>query len=228
MGTQTLSVITPTADRPEAWPLAERWMARQTVKPDQWIVADDGVEPAPLTMGQTHIRRVRKETGGASLAMNILAAIPHVTGDVVVIMEDDDYYRADHLETCLRHLELHKATGCVWLNYYNLKFRKWRRIRNSCAALCNTAFRRECLPLLAEAAEQALAEGIYHIDRLFWRRVGVDGLHDDETVVGIKGLPGMQGIGIGHRPGAGWRADDNGAKLREWIGEDAGHYAIRR
>src|SRR5687768_6841694 len=51
-----ITVITPTADRPAAWPLAERWMARQTVQPDQWIVADDGIAPAPLTMGQQHIR----------------------------------------------------------------------------------------------------------------------------------------------------------------------------
>jgi hypothetical protein len=72
----------------------------------------------------------------------------------VVIMEDDDAYKPQHLETCLRHLERHKATGCVWLNYYNLKFRKWRRIRNSCAALCNTALRREsacrCWPMRRE------------------------------------------------------------------------------
>src|SRR5690606_41326248 len=86
----------------------------------------------------------------------------------------------------LRHLERHKATGCVWLNYYNLKFRKWRRIRNSCAALCNTAFRRECLPMLADAAREAIDLGIYHVDRLFWRRVGPDGLHEDETVIGLK------------------------------------------
>ena len=57
-------------------------MARQTRQPDQWIVADDGVAPAPLTGGQQHVRRQRKETGGASLAMNLLAAIPHVRAEV--------------------------------------------------------------------------------------------------------------------------------------------------
>ena len=200
-------------------------MAGQTIQPDQWIVADDGVIPAPLTMGQLHIRRERRETGGASLAMNILAAIPHVTGDYVVIMEDDDAYLPHHLETCVRRLEQHKATGCIWLNYYNLRHRKWRRIRNSCAALCNTAFRRECLPMLADAAREAMALGMYHVDRLFWQRVGAEGLHEEETVIGLKGLPGMKGIGIGHRPGHGWRPDPAGKKLREWIGEAAGHYA---
>lgn len=199
-------------------------MARQTIQPDQWIVADDGVNPAPLTMGQLHIRRERKETGGASLAKNILAAIPHVTGDYVLIMEDDDYYRPDHIEVCLRFLERYPATGCIWLDYYNVQHRKWRRIKNSCAALCNTALRREHLPLLAEAAEQALAEGIYHVDRLFWQRVDKSGLHQVKTVVGIKGLPGLEGIGIGHRPDGNWNTDRDGRVLREWLGEDADRY----
>lgn len=218
-----ITVITPTADRPAAWPHAERWMARQTVQPDQWIVVDDGHEAAPLTMGQEHIRRERTHEGGASLAMNILAAIPRVRGDVVLIVEDDDYYRANHIETCLRHLETHKATGGVWLNYYNVAHRRWRRMRNSCAALCNTAMQAECLPMLECAAREAMARRIYHVDRLFWEQAK-DGLHEEETVIGIKGLPGLAGIGIGHRP-AGWSKDD-GAKLREWIGEDAKFYGF--
>jgi hypothetical protein len=219
-----VSVITPTADRPAAWPLAERWMARQTVQPDQWIVADDGVEAAPLTMSQQHIRRPRKETGGASLVMNLLAAIPHVHGDVVLICEDDDFYRPNHIAVCVDQLRKHRAVGCTWLNYYNVRARAWRRIRNSCAALCNTAFQAECLPMLERAAHDALAEGIYHVDRLFWRTAGTAGLHEQETVIGIKGLDGMPGIGIGHRPGPGWRPDARGNKLREWVGKDAEAY----
>ena len=219
-----ITVITPTAGRPAAWPLAERWMARQTVQPDQWIVADDGEVAAPLTMGQLHIRRPRKETGGASLAMNLLAAIPHVAGNVVIIMEDDDYYRPDHIAVCAEKLKAHRATGCIWLNYYNVRLKAWRRIRNSCAALCNTAFRAECLPMLERAANQAMEQGIYHVDRLFWQQVGKAGLHEQETVVGIKGLDGMPGIGIGHQPGPKWNPDPQGAKLHKWIGEDANAY----
>lgn len=218
-----VTLITPTADRPAAWPLIERWMAAQTVRPTQWVVADDGEHPAPLTMGQTHIRRPRTHTGGASLAHNILAAIPHVTGDAVLIVEDDDYYRSGHIEVCTEELRKNAAAGCRWLNYYNLQAGGWRRIKNACAALCNTALRAEALPLLDEAANDALDQGIYHVDRLFWQRVGYAGLHDRETVVGIKGLPGMPGIGIGHKQDAKWNRD-RGAKLREWLGDDARCY----
>lgn len=219
-----ITVITPTADRPAAWPLAERWMARQTVQPDQWIVADDGETAAPLTRGQLHLRRPRKETGGASLAMNVLTALPKIAGDIVIFVEDDDMYRGNHIEVCVKRLQRHRATGCTWLNYYNLQANAWRRIRNSCAALCNTAFRAECVPQMQRAAEQALERGIYHIDRLFWRQVGTAGLHEQETVIGIKGLPGLAGIGIGHRPDGKWKADPRRAKLREWLGEDADAY----
>jgi hypothetical protein len=219
-----ITVITPTADRPVAWPLAERWMARQTVQPDQWIVADDGLVAAPLTMGQQHVRRERRETGGASLANNLLAAIPHVRGDIVLIMEDDDFYRPNHIEVCVDRLQRFRATGAIWLNYYNLQVMGWRRIRNSCAALCNTSFRAECLPMLREAALSALRQGIYHVDRLFWQQVGKSGLHELETVIGMKGLPGMAGIGIGHKRDAGWTRDPAAKQLRKWLGEDAGAY----
>jgi len=227
MGAQALpmiTVITPTADRPAAWPLIEKWMAAQTVQPDQWIVADDGVIAAPITKSQQVIRRDRTATGGGSLAMNILSALPHVHGEFVLIVEDDDYYRPNHIEVCIDRLMRYRATGCMWLNYYNLQSRSWKRIRNSCAALCNTAFRASEIPLMAEAAAEALEAGIYHIDRLFWDRVGNAGLHEQETVIGIKGLPGMPGIGIGHRPSRGWAADRNDRKLYEWLGNDAKAY----
>jgi hypothetical protein len=219
-----ITVITPTADRPLVWPLMEHWMKAQTVQPDQWIVADDGIEPAPLTMGQTHIRRHRKEKGGASLAMNLLAAIPHVTGDVVIIAEDDDNYAPNHIEVCVKRLRHHKLVGARWMRYYNVKVKGWRRINNACATLSNTAFRRECLQDLEWACKEAMRLGIYHIDRLLWNRLGTAGLHDEETVVGIKGLPGMPGIGIGHKTDAPWHKDPRGTKLREWLGPKAVHY----
>ncbi len=219
-----VTVITPTADRPAAWPLAERWMARQTRQPDQWIVADDGVAPAPLTAGQQHVRRQRKETGGASLAMNLLAAIQHVRGGVVLVMEDDDYYRPDHIAVCVERLRKHRAVGCTRLTYTTDRPRPSPRIRKSRAAQCTTANRAECRPPLQQAAHGALAQGIYHVDRLFWQQVGTAGLHEQETVIGIKGLDGMPGIGIGHRPGPGWHPDAGGKKLREWVGSDAEAY----
>lgn len=199
-------------------------MKAQTRQPDQWIVVDDGIEPAPLTMGQQHIRRERKETGGASLANNILAALPHVRGDFVLVMEDDDAYRPNHIDVSTDRLRRFSAVGCLWMTYYNLEFSCWRRMRNKCSTLSNTAMRADQLHHLRYAAHNALKRDMYHVDRFFWERAGTAGLHEQETMVGIKGLPGLAGIGIGHRPGANWNPDPTGAKLREWLGEDAAAY----
>lgn len=217
-----ITLITPTADRPEAFALCEKWIERQTVPFDQWIVVDDGVNPVRCTMGQTHIKRDRVFNGGESLANNIIAAIPHVKGDAVLIIEDDDWYAPNHIALSIDKLESHNAAGCRWMNYYHLNH-GWRRIKNACSTLSNTAFRADQLPNLDKAAKEAIRQGIYHIDRLFWQAVGHDGLHDDVTVIGMKGLPGMPGIGIGHQNN-GYRPDPERKILKKWIGEDASYY----
>lgn len=217
-----ITLITPTADRPEAFALCERWMARQTVQYDQWIVVDDGITPLTPTMGQQHITRWRNGEGVASLAGNLLAAIPHVEGDYVFIIEDDDYYQPSHIEVQVNHLQTHSLVGCRWLHYYNLG-RGWRRIRNKCSALCNTAFEKRHLIDLGLAARKAIDEGTYHVDGLLWESVGYDGLHNDITVIGMKGLPGRKGIGIGHHSD-GWRVDPGKRQFKAWLGEDAAYY----
>lgn len=220
-----ISLITPHADRPEAMRLCERWISAQTVKPDQWIVADGGMQKAELTMGQLHIH-LPQPSGVENFIGNVLAAIPHVEGDAVIMIENDDAYLPNHIEVCVDRLKKTTATGCTTLRYYNVQFRAWRTIRNSCAALCNTAFRREHLPDLEAAAMYALSRNEYHVDRRFWDRVGTAGLHSQDTVIGIKGMPGSQGIGIGHQNGPAWRIDRDGAKLREWLGSDAEAYQL--
>jgi glycosyltransferase involved in cell wall biosynthesis len=227
-----ISAITPTADQPMGIRLLERYMARQTVHPDEWIVADDGDITATLTMGQTHVVRHRAAEGGASLAGNILAALEHVTGDVVVIFEHDDDYMPDHIETQLRYLrDGKKATGSAWQRYYNVATRQWVVMRNIGSALCNTAFTADLIPAMRAAANKAIERGSYGIDRLFWDSLPepCKAVHNVNTVVGIKGLPGRKGLGSGHRPNEKpwrWESDYRGEKLREWVGEDATNYSL--
>ncbi len=40
-----LTLVTCTRDRPEAFALTELWISRQTIKPHEWLVFDDGNEP---------------------------------------------------------------------------------------------------------------------------------------------------------------------------------------
>lgn len=214
-----LSIITPTCDRPAGIALCERYMARQLLQPHEWIVADGGSTPAALTMGQVHLHHPG-ERGAANLAGNILRALDAVTGDAVVICEDDDWYAPDHLAQCARGLRLESVYGCRTLKYYNLAERCWAKFGNNGAALCQTAFVREEIPRMRAAAQAALDAGDYKIDGRFWK----DRIHlsnGPTTVIGIKGLPGSAGLGIGHRPKERpglWKPDPDMRKLAEWIG----------
>ena len=221
-----ISVITPTADQPKGMALAEKYMARQTVQPHEWIVADDGIEPAVLTMGQTHLVRPREHEGGKSLAQNVLAALEHVTGDVVVIWEHDDWYHPEHLEVCRIRLEYAGATGSITQRYYNVEHRAYIVMRNIGSALCNTAFHADLIDHMRKACRTAFDKNSIGVDRHFWDSLPTDekDVHAINTVVGIKGLPGRKGLGMGHRPDHRWRRDKDGATLIDWIGKDAENY----
>ncbi len=222
-----ITLITPTADQPDGIVLLEKYMARQSERFHQWVVADDGRVPATLTMDQTHLVRPRQHEGAQSLASNILAALPHVTGDVVVIVEHDDFYKEDHLAVCLDRLEHVKATGSKWQRYYNVHYRTHRTMKNIGSALCNTAFRAELIPHMERAAQKAFRRNAIGLDRFFWDSLSGMAVetHDINTVVGIKGLPGRKGLGIGHKPPDDrWTPDPELNQLRSWIGVDAESY----
>lgn len=218
-----ISLITPTCDRPQAVALCEKWVAAQTLTHFEWIVVDGGQKPAVLTMGQQHILNPSPK-GHANFIGNVLRGLSAVTGDFVIMVEDDDALLPKHFETSMNWLRKVNAAGSRWMNYYNLEHKCWRRILNSCSSLASTSFRADAIPVMQRAAKEALKRGEYHVDRYFWREMGTAGLHDETTVIGIKGIPGTPGLGIGHRPGAGWKPDPTGAKLREWLGEDARLY----
>lgn len=224
-----ITLITPTADQPTGIALCEFYMARQTLQHDQWIVADDGVEHARLSMGQEHIKRSR-EPGCApaqSLCRNLLGAIPLIEGDIIVVIEHDDAYAATHLDTIVDQLAGASIAGDPKQRYYNVAHRCWRLFDNVGASLCQTAFRRELLPRFETIVRRCLAGSKMGVDRYFWEstRPAERSLKRTDTVLGIKGLPGRPGIGVGHRPiGSQWTPDRELAQLRAWIGEDASFY----
>lgn len=221
-----ITLITPTADQPAGIKLMERWMLNQSIKFDQWIVADDGNEPATLRMGQEHIVSPRIHEGGQSLASNLIKALARAEGDFIFIIEHDDFYNHNHLQTqALRLLDGAHAAGSVTQRYYNISRRCYRVMDNVGTSLCNLAFHKSLIPLMASVAADCFTRGTYGIDREFYEQSMREGhrwgLHNIDTVVGMKGLPGRAGLGIGHRPEqspAKWTADDECKVLREWVG----------
>jgi hypothetical protein len=203
-------------------------MRRQTRLPDEWVVADGGMNPARCTMGQTHVIEQRPP-GPWNFACNLLNGIDHATGDAIVVWEDDDHYRPDHIERmAARAEEGGQLIGSEDMQrYYNVASRQWRVFHNVGASMCQTAIARPLWSLFKQVIQQCQGRNAYTIDQTLWRRAGRNAwsILGQMTVVGIKGLPGRVGLGVGHRPDARWNYDPDLVQLREWIGNDADTYA---
>lgn len=224
----TISVITPTCDRPVGFALLERMMSRQTRQPDEWIVADGGSVSAVCTRGQLQIRNPN-DPGVRNFLYNLLASITRANGELIAFCEDDDYYAPGHLAQLERQLIANPralAAGDDDQRYYNLASRQFRTYKNVGACLCQTMIRRELVERFRQVVRICLERNSYGVDTNLWRGIAPArrALEHAHTVVGIKGLPGRAGLGVGHRPDEKWTADPELAQLRAWIGADIEQY----
>jgi len=222
-----LTLITPTGDRPESFRRCERMIGRQRYTgPVQWIVIDDGREPTKTTAGQLYLRE--RPRRGHTLCRNLRAALPHIRGEKILVVEDDDWYSADYLSTMAGRLERADLVGETGAKYYYVRSGMWRHNHQSetHASLCRTGFTRAVLPTLAR-----VIQGRTHpsVDLRLWRRwtgsrftwTDPDGVC--ALCVGIKQLPGRPSRG--HRPTRAARDDPGGVILERWTGAEAAEYA---
>lgn len=214
--TQPLTLITPTGDRPEAFALCEKWMARQTI-PYQWIVVDDGSIPTHCTQGQTYIRREPKRGTSHSLPNNLMAAIPHVLGEKVLIIEDDEWYADSYVARMSKWLDDDELVGVVPARYYWPREAKYREFpEHQHASLCRTGLRSSLLSVLAECC----ASRDPSIDIRLWARCK-GRRHTVDLVVGMKQMPGRKSGGGSSDDAI---IDSNLSTLRKWIGDDIDFY----
>lgn len=226
---EKVTLITCTGARPEAFTLCERWIKNQTYRGEiEWIVVDD-CEPATVcTMGQKYVRGPKPWRPGINTQRyNMEAALPHITGDFIFIIEDDDYYGPSYIEAYTNLLKFYSAVGEGNAKYYNIldrSFKEWNNYQH--ASLCQTGIRKELLPRL----DEAINSGELFIDMALWRIFRAQNLKpfifaNQDYVVGIKGLPGRHGIGAGHFPQEkGFVKDPGFAQLKGWCGVNAQPY----
>lgn len=226
-----LTLITPTGGRPFAFALCERYMQSQTYRgPLQWIVVDDCVPPTPCTMGQEVIRPTPCWNSGQNTQhRNMLAALPRIANDCILVIEDDDYYAPGYLQAMADDLAGADLVGTKFALYYNVALRVYRQHKNSRhSSLCQTGFRSSVLPTLSAVCSDIKQKWI---DISLWEQWQGSKLlalpPTPPLSVGIKGLPGRPGIGMGHRASVAtnYTRDPTGEKLRTWIGEDMQNYA---
>jgi hypothetical protein len=174
MQSPRITVITPTGDRPLAFALCQKWMAAQTRQPDQWIVIDDGKVPAVPTMPMQYIRREPKKSDPKfTLGVNLKKALPLVTGDRIMIFEDDDYYAPQYIETMNRMLMEHVIAGITNAKYYHLPTGGYYQNHNTKhASFAQTAFRSSILPAVKEIVDECQTP---FIDIDLWAKFGEQG-----------------------------------------------------
>lgn len=226
-----ITAITPTGDRPLAISLCCRWMEAQTRQPDQWIIVDDGKmetykslpDFSPRFDGLCYVRRVPGQNDPRfTLSENLKTAISYISGEKILIIEDDEYYAPKYIETVSRYLNKSEVAGIGKSRYYHLPSGGYMIIGNmGHASLAQTGFRKSFMPEFAKV----LSPGKLYIDYAVWKaaksRRSARIFYDKPPLyVGMKGLPGRAGIGRGHDPRI-YRKRDAGRKvLKQWIPKD--------
>jgi len=226
---ELVTLITPTGGRSECFALCQKFMLRQTItNPIQWIVVKDTDEALELTTFdkrfdiQIHQGSKPWRPGINTQRPNLDEAIKHVKGQYVFVIEDDDWYAPKYLETQLYFLQRFDIVGQGNSHYYNVKERKYKEWKNyGHTSLNETGMRVSELDTL----DRAINSGQLYFDMALWERVHNEKrnylLYDHiDLVIGMKGMPGKQGIGGGHFPDETFRTDKLFEVLRSWVGPE--------
>jgi hypothetical protein len=242
-----MELITPTGDRYETLMLTFEYMKRQTFVRNgglvAWHIVDDGKTDAASRVVAEHsdsemanhnivvyhhrLEHNPKYVGPRSLARNISAVLNLITAHKIAIIEDDDCYHEAHLQELSDRLDHSWMAGTVWQRYYHLPSRSYRVFRNRGSAFCSTGFIRPLVRVLSEVCQDCFERNSKGLDARFWQLVQLAGYKvdiyepsdDTPQVVGMKGLPGREGIGVGHRPKK-FLPDPQMTVLKKWVGED--------
>lgn len=220
-----ISVITPTANRDYSLSLLNEWMRRQTVQPHEWIVVDGSFSKnsySPTHEKAISIRTHPHPDGGTNFRNNLREGLRAATGDVILIMEDDEKYSNDHIERTLFGLEGHDVVVNTALRYYNIRS-LW--YKEGCSpSLCRVGFTKRMGWSMLQAIERCERLVSTSVDFEF-----VDATHPNKihvpTTVSMKGMY-ANGLTIAHteKPRFGVSYDPDLRVLRSWINDDVFYY----
>jgi hypothetical protein len=226
------TVITPTGDRPESFEICCALMAKQTVKPTQWIIVDDGITDdikIPDFPFVQYIKRCReKREPHHTLPLQMKVALSHVKTNKIIIMEDDDWYKSDYFEWAVEKLNTYTMVGLQHNKYYYIKDREYcTHVNTKHSSFCSTSFQFSvCKRIMSMRNDSP------YIDLSLWRGAGKNvqqGVfkETDVFVLGIKGLPGRRGVTYASNKGVLKRAiikDRDLAYFKSVVGDDINLY----
>ena len=120
-----LSIVTPTYNRAALLPRCYQSLCLQTIRDFEWIIIDDGSTDDTAAVVHTFsddrfpIIYVKKENGGKHTALNESHCYIH--GEVVLILDSDDYLSEDAVETVIGDWERYRPNEQIaCISYYKL------------------------------------------------------------------------------------------------------------
>lgn len=215
--TQSITVITPTRNRAGFWPSIERCMSRQTLRWNQWIVANDGSQPYVYTLGQQVIRPLTRPK--MSFYDNLVAALKAACYQTVLFVEDDAWISPSFIERMVAGLRGRQMFGVLPVRSYNIKHR-WliERRGGNWTNLWQTAITADLIPVIVkELAPGAGGESVV------WKADARKQIVHDVAPpmqVAFKAVPGERGTFHYHWAAKLGQPDPDLSILRKLIGEE--------
>lgn len=237
-----VTIITPTRDRPQQLQLVIDCINNQTVKPDKWVIVDDGPQPlsdqflGKITVPLEYIWY--EKICNKSVTQNSLRALQKVSTNKCIVIQDDDYYPRtyiQHMSQLLQGKQNALVGQLKWhiyrlsTGYYTIK----DGVRKKPG--CGTAFQWHAVGFIGEQIRRLIISAFTAVrggwcpPDLLTQRI-VDMKHFQQNIVDMKqhaaislkdygvGTPGVVSI---HRSDAGLiRDSDDFSVFKSWLGSD--------
>ena len=122
-----VSIITPTYNRKNIFPIALRnfYFFDYPKEKMEWIICDDGQQDLkPIIPDDSRIKYIKVDTDGKlNVSQKRNLCIQHCSHDIIVHMDDDDYYFPHSIKSRVKTLLKYKDKKCVSsknMGYYHL------------------------------------------------------------------------------------------------------------
>jgi glycosyltransferase involved in cell wall biosynthesis len=218
-----ITLLTLTGDRPYAFSLCEKYMARQTRKWDQWIVLDDCDPPTLTTMDQEiyYPRPKWTPASGNTILRNLSYAMEYIKGDYIFFIEDDDWYHPQYLEKYSQILEdNYDITGEIKTYYYNVRKQTYLRHNNVLhSSLFQTAMKTSLFRMIPIEYCRGPLYDMYAWNYANTQHLKRYAISDMIYSIGIKGMEGRPGVVGYHTNPKNWGTKDP-TWLENTIGKD--------
>jgi glycosyltransferase involved in cell wall biosynthesis len=161
-----ISVCTPTFNRRPFIPFMIKCFEQQTYPKDriEWIIIDDGTDPIMDLV--LNIKQVKYTYYKEKMLLGRKRNLMHnkCSGDIIIYMDDDDYYPPDRISHAVQTLQdnpTYLIAGCSEMHVYFDSMKKMYRCgpyKEYHSTAATFAFRRELLKETSYNNENALAE----------------------------------------------------------------------